>query len=133
MSKHEVVRCDIDGTDHARTVRFGYMDVGYEIDLSADRESDLRDMLAPYIEAGRHVVRQRRRVKGVHADPPPPRVGMVPFAPPVVPVQFQAPSPPGSNRDIRAWATAHGFDVAPKGRIRADVIEAYRAAQHARG
>jgi hypothetical protein len=32
---------------------------------------------------------------------------------------------------IREWATSQGIEVAPKGRIKADVVEAYRAAQAA--
>jgi hypothetical protein len=30
--------------------------------------------------------------------------------------------------EIRAWAEEAGLDVAPKGRLRPDVVEAYRAA-----
>jgi hypothetical protein len=31
---------------------------------------------------------------------------------------------------VRAWAKGKGVDVSPRGRIKADVIEAYRAAGH---
>lgn len=38
---------------------------------------------------------------------------------------------PSDTRAIREWAAAHGYDVAPRGRIPDNVVEAYQAAQAA--
>ncbi|MET0916564.1 MAG: histone-like nucleoid-structuring protein Lsr2 [Jiangellaceae bacterium] len=35
---------------------------------------------------------------------------------------------PATSSDIRAWARARGLDVAPRGRLAAEVVNAYHAA-----
>ena len=46
---------DVDGEPADETVRFSLDGVDYEIDLSADNASDLRNGLAGYVSAGRRV------------------------------------------------------------------------------
>lgn len=42
---------------------------------------------------------------------------------------YVAPSEPvATNADIRAWAKARGLDVAPRGRIAVEIVEAFHAA-----
>lgn len=37
----------------------------------------------------------------------------------------------GELAKIREWATANGYEVAPKGRVKQDIVDAYHAAQAA--
>ena len=97
---------DIDGDDAAETVSFGLDGVDYEIDLNDSNARELRDALARYIDAGRRVGGRRRKgqkvASGGSAGP--------------------------SAADIRQWARANGWDVPERGRVSADVREAYAAA-----
>ena len=94
------------GTDNA-TLQFGLEGSTYEIDLSAKEQKALRDVLAPYIEAGRKVGSTRRRSSAKS--------------------QSQAASP----KEIRAWAIENGHDIPARGRIPAAAAEAYLAAHQA--
>lgn len=105
-----VLEDDIDGTDADETVTFALDGVSYEIDLSAGNADKLRSALALYIGHGRKVSGRRkaagtstsRRSTGSTAGP--------------------------SAADIRAWARENGYDVPERGRVSADVREAYAAA-----
>lgn len=46
---------DFDGSDNARTVRFGLDGDTYEVDLSATNEEELRGFLNHYIQVGRRL------------------------------------------------------------------------------
>ena len=46
---------DLDGSEAAETVHFSLDGTGYEIDLSRDNASRLRDVLTPYLGAARKV------------------------------------------------------------------------------
>ena len=95
---------DLDGsTVDVNTFRFSYQGTDYEIDLSSDNADSLEFALGPYINAGRKVVRKRGKAKG--------RMDREQAA------------------QVRAWAAVNGYELAPKGRIPANVTEAYRAAQ----
>jgi Lsr2 len=61
MSKNVsvIVTDDLDGSEHAETVSFGFEGVTYEIDLAKKNRAKLEKALAPYIEAGRRVPRAR--------------------------------------------------------------------------
>ncbi len=99
---------DIDGLDATETVSFALDGVDYEIDLSDKHAAKLRDALSLYIGHGRRT--GGRRKSGRRAS---------------------APAPSGdaaSAADIRAWARENGFDVPERGRVSADVREAYAAA-----
>jgi hypothetical protein len=94
---------DLDGEDAAETVTFGLDGVSYEIDLSEANAAELRAALAPYTEVARKVGGRRRR---------PPR----------------GSSGGTSAADIRQWARENGWDVPERGRVAAEVREAYAAA-----
>ncbi|MFT4187555.1 MAG: Lsr2 family protein [Aeromicrobium sp.] len=87
------------------TVYFALDGVSYEIDLTDDEASALRDALAPYIQAGRKVAgsRSSRRSGGAAASRPAPK-------------------------EVRAWAEAQGIDVPSRGRIPAAILDQYLAA-----
>jgi hypothetical protein len=102
---------DLDGTssDTIETITFGLDGVTYEIDLSDDNASRLRNNLAQFIESGR---RTGGRVKRGAAS-------------------TAAASANGSGRNreqtqaIREWARKNGWEISDRGRIPADIIEAF--------
>jgi len=94
---------DLNGKDADETVIFGLDGADYEIDLAEANAADLRAALATYISAGRKVGGKRRKAKAAAA-------GGTPAA------------------DIRQWARDNGWDVPDRGRVAAEVREAYAAA-----
>jgi hypothetical protein len=105
---------DLDGSEADESVEFTLDGMSLEIDLSKDNAAKLRDILAPYVAAGRRgdrrPARRQQRVEKVPADP------VVPAAP---------AAPRESTGPIREWAAANGFAVSDRGRISAEVTEAY--------
>lgn len=97
---------DIDGSEGDETVSFGLDGTTYEIDLNKKNAAALRDALAVYVANGRKVTGSRRRRTGTASS--------------------AAGGP--SAREIREWARANGHQVPDRGRIPADVREAYEAA-----
>lgn len=95
---------DIDGSEAAETIAFALDGINYSIDLSAANAKKLRDAFAPYIAAGerdrstRRAAATRRKSSGTAAT------------------------------DIRAWAAAQGMQVSARGRVSAEVREAYERA-----
>ncbi|MFC7789118.1 histone-like nucleoid-structuring protein Lsr2 [Microbacterium sp. MAHUQ-60] len=107
---HQLVD-DIDGTlleaGEGETVHFSLNGTAYEIDLTNSHAEELRAALAPYIEAGR-----RASAGGTRAAAP-----------------RRARAPRNSEvGEIREWAKSQGLKVSERGRISADVMDAYRAA-----
>ena len=89
-----------------RTVAFSYDGAQYEIDLTHAHADELRAALAPWIAAS-------RRVSGATRASTPKRSGSS-----------------RASKDVQAvreWATANGYQVATRGRIPANVLEAYEA------
>lgn len=101
---------DLDGSDATETVSFGLDGAQYEIDLSAANADKLREALALYIGHGRRAGGRKR-------------TGAKPAA------GGRAASSGGpSAAEIRAWARENGHDVPERGRVSAEVREAYAAA-----
>ncbi|HEX7323322.1 MAG TPA: Lsr2 family protein [Mycobacterium sp.] len=99
---------DFDGSGAAdETVEFGLDGVTYEIDLSSKNASKLRDDLKKWAEAGRRVGGRRRGRSGGG------RRGTIDRE---------------QSAAIREWARRNGHNVSTRGRISADVIEAFHAA-----
>lgn len=103
---------DTDGTEAAATVKFGIDGHDYEIDLSDDNASKLRDFLAQFTHAGRRITRKRGTTAS--ATPTQPR--------------SRAKVDPEQTRAIREWARQNGHEVSDRGRISASVQEAFDAA-----
>ncbi|RHW26659.1 Lsr2 family protein [Nocardioides immobilis] len=96
---------DIDGSDATETVAFGLDGTSYEIDLNEKHAAKLRDALASYVGHARKVGGGRRtRAKAGAATTGP------------------------SAREVRDWARSNGFKVPDRGRIPADVREAFDSA-----
>src|SRR5581483_3446581 len=92
---------DFDGEAPAdETVEFGLDGVTYEIDLSSKNAAKLRNDLKQWVEAGRRVGAGRGR-------------GAIDRE---------------QSAAIREWARRNGRNVSSRGRIPADIIEAFHAA-----
>ena len=96
---------DIDGGSAVETVAFSLDGSSYEIDLSAKNAAKLRDAFASYVGAARKVGgRSRGRASAKRG---------------------------GNNRtaEIRAWAKSNKVKVSERGRISAEVVAKFEAAQ----
>jgi hypothetical protein len=100
---------DIDGSDASETVTFGLDGVQYEIDLSDGHADELRQAMALYVGHGRRAGGRKRSATNVRASS-----------------SSRAGGP--SAAEIRAWARENGWDVPERGRVSAEVREAYTAA-----
>lgn len=114
---------DIDGSVAESSVEFGLDGVAFTIDLSADNADQLRDVLAPYVDSARRVGGARR--PAVKAGPPA-KAAEKPAAP-------AAGTDRERNQAIRSWARQKGWQISVRGRIPADVVEAYDKAHRRRG
>jgi len=97
---------DVDGGEADETVSFSLDGVSYEIDVSADNAEALREAIAPWLGHARRVggrASTRRAVKS--------RNGSAPAR--------------TSLADVRGWARDNGFQVSDRGRVSAEVMEAY--------
>ena len=100
---------DLDGDKADETVEFGIDGKSYEIDLSSSNADKLRDALASYVAAARRPGGRRRSGGGAAAS-----------------VAARRPSVDREqNQAIRDWARKRGMKVSDRGRIPADVLEAY--------
>jgi hypothetical protein len=100
---HIVLVDDLDQSDAEETVAFGLDGKEYAIDLNKKNARSLRDALAPYVAHARPVSSRGTRRST--------RTGSGPAA-----------------SEIRAWARENGFNVPDRGRVAAEVREAYAAA-----
>jgi len=101
---------DLDGGDAAETVSFALDGVDYEIDLSEQHAAELRNALSLYIGHGRRTGGRRRRSSAGGGG-----------------AKASASGGP-SAAGIRAWARENGWEVPERGRVAAEVREAYAAA-----
>ncbi|MGP5292180.1 histone-like nucleoid-structuring protein Lsr2 [Brachybacterium tyrofermentans] len=93
---------DIDGSEATSTVSFALDGVAYEIDLNEDNAQQMRDQLGEWAGKARRV--GGRRISGTRGS--------------------------GSSSDagkIRAWANENGYEVNERGRIPAEIRDAYNA------
>jgi Lsr2 len=102
---------DLDGDQADETVEFGLDGKNYEIDLSSGNANKLRDALQAYVAAARRPGGRRRSGGGGGGA-----AGAASRRPSVDREQNQA---------IRDWARKRGMKVSDRGRIPADVLEAY--------
>jgi hypothetical protein len=98
---------DLTGDPADTTVTFALDKTEYEIDLSDANAAVLRESLARYVSAARKV----------------PSFGGRRAAPPAKPA-YSGYDPAA----VRAWAAGQGLTVSPRGRVKADIVEQYRAA-----
>ena len=102
---------DFDGEGAAdETVEFALDGVNYEIDLTAKNAAKLRNELKQWIEAGRRIGGRRRgRASGSSS-------------------RGRASIDREQSAAIREWARRNGHSVSTRGRIPAEVIDAFHAA-----
>lgn len=98
---------DLDGGTAEETVEFGIDGVSYEIDLSQGNAGKLRDSLVDFVSnarkaGGRRKAPARRSSGGGRAS-----------------VDRE------QNAAIREWARKNGYNVSDRGRIPAEVLDAY--------
>jgi hypothetical protein len=100
---------DLDGTvlesGNGTTIRFALEGRQYEIDLSTANAQRLRAALAPFISAGRSIA-------GSRSSSP----------------RRSSRNASGELAAIRSWAQGHGYAVGDRGRISAEVRDAYERA-----
>lgn len=92
---------DITGGDATETVNFALDNVHYEIDLSADNAAQLRQDFDRWITAGRRVSSRRGAASRARSN---------------------------DSAKVRAWAKDNGYEVSERGRISAEIREAYAQA-----
>jgi hypothetical protein len=102
---HIVLEDDLDGSAAVETVTFGLDGTSYEIDLNKKNAAALRDALSVYVGHGRKVGNAPRRGR-----------------------KASAPVSGTSAREIRDWARSNGLSVPDRGRVSAEVREAFDAA-----
>jgi hypothetical protein len=95
---------DLDGSELAEgrgtTVRFAFEGASYEIDLSEKNAKKFKQVLDPYIEAGRKMRRENKSRSAAGRDYDP--------------------------KVVRAWAIEQGIQVPERGRIPESVLDRYR-------
>ncbi|NLU82106.1 Lsr2 family protein [Rhodococcus sp. HNM0569] len=92
------------------TVEFGLDGVQYEIDLSSENAEKLREQLAVWVSHARRVT-GRKRTKSASSSAKP-----------------RASVDREQSAAIREWARKNGMKVSARGRISADVVDAYNSA-----
>lgn len=105
---HIVLVDDLDGSEATETVSFGLDGTSYEIDLNKKNAAAMRDALSGYVGHARKVGSAKGRPR-------------------------RSSSAAGSNsgtsaKEIRDWARSNGLEVPDRGRVSADVRQAYDAA-----
>ncbi|MBC6462933.1 histone-like nucleoid-structuring protein Lsr2 [Actinomadura sp. HBU206391] len=110
MAQRTVVELldDIDGKTADETVTFSIDGVTYEIDLSSKNADKLRNNLTPYVEKARKAGGRQAGRSGRGTG-------------------TRTTHTRERSADIRAWAKQHGITVNDRGRIPAQVVEAYEA------
>ncbi len=96
---------DLDGSEANETVSFALDGTSYEIDLNDKNADKLRSVLAGYVGNARKVAGRRSK-----------------------PAKRTVTSEGPSAREVRDWARSNGFKVPDRGRIPADVREAFDSA-----
>ncbi|CAM2882292.1 histone-like nucleoid-structuring protein Lsr2 [Skermania piniformis] len=107
---------DVDGEAAAdETVEFGLDGVSYEIDLSASNAAKLRDELDTWVSSARKVSGRRR--------------ARVTPAAQVTGKSGRAVVDREQSAAIREWARRNGHKVSARGRISAEIADAYNKAK----
>ena len=100
---------DTNGKPADETVTFGLDGREYEIDLTSKNAAALRKAFDVYVKSGRRIGGRRPRNTGGSNSSP--SRGAV------------------DTKVVRQWAGQNGYQLSSRGRIPANVVEAYQAAQ----
>ena len=93
------------------TIDFAFQGYTYSIDLDGKNAKKFRDAMSFYVDHARRT--------GKSTTAPLRRTGE-----PRRSVSDVEPS------EVRAWAEENGYEVSPRGRIKAEIVEAFKAAQN---
>jgi|1185.fasta_scaffold33528_2 hypothetical protein len=104
---------DLDQSAADETVAFGLDGANYEIDLSTANAAKFRDALASYVANARRIGRN-----GSRASSPARRSG-----------RGSARTDREQLQAIREWGRKNGWSVNSRGRIPADLLDAYNSSQ----
>jgi hypothetical protein len=119
MAQHTVIQLtdDLDGkpikNGDGETVAFTYRGQSYELDLSNKNLETLDNVLQKYMDAARKTSGPSGGRRGSGSSSP---------------RKTSSSSGDVDPRAVRAWAEANGVAVSPRGRIKAEVLEQYKAA-----
>jgi hypothetical protein len=105
-----ILEDDYDGGVADETVSFALDGTEYEIDLSAKNAASLREAISPWLGHARKTGGRRKRGTSTNGNSGP------------------KASSSSNTSDIRAWAQAQGHEVSSRGRVSAEVREAYEKA-----
>lgn len=99
---------DLDGSEAVETIAFAFRGTNYEIDLNAKNAAAFDKAVAKYVDAAHRVSagRPRGRTRGGRRS---------------------ASRPTDDVSAIREWARANGYQVSTRGRISAEIRDAYAA------
>jgi hypothetical protein len=101
---------DVDGTTADSTVEFALDGVSYQIDLSDENAAKLRDSLASFVANARKTGGRKKVASKSKSNTP-------------------STADRERNQAIREWARSQGMQVSDRGRIPAEIVEAYDNAQ----
>ncbi|WP_432510337.1 histone-like nucleoid-structuring protein Lsr2 [Kineococcus sp. SYSU DK001] len=107
---------DIDASEASETVTFSLDGVNYEIDLSDEHAAALRDAFAPWVGHARKVGGRsgaNRRTSAAAGRPA---------------AKSASDAPERDTGEVRTWARENGYTVSDRGRISAEILQAYDAA-----
>ncbi len=103
---------DLSGDDVAdgegETVQFAYRGTSYTIDLTDKEAAAFDKSMAPYVEHATKVAAGNRK--------------------PTAASNRDSGRSRSELQNIRSWARENGYEVSDRGRIKADIVEAYHAA-----
>ncbi|MCZ2401962.1 Lsr2 family protein [Paenarthrobacter sp. Z7-10] len=102
-----ILEDDLDGGPAEETIRFALDGVNYEIDLSEGNSTALRNAFGPYVAKARRVTGRAAKNRPAAA----------------------AASRSQEVGQIRSWARENGYQVRERGRIQAEIQEAYYRAK----
>lgn len=105
---------DISGeaAEDVATIQYVWEGIHYEIDLSQAHREEYQGLIQKLVD-------HSRKVRAINLAKESTARSAAPSAPTRAPVNRE------QNTAIREWATQHGFEVSPRGRIPAKVLEAF--------
>jgi Lsr2 len=107
---------DLDGSPAEVSREIALDGVVCALDVSAANSAKLDEALAPFIAAGSKLGRGGPRLRLVRSARS---------------ARATSPADRERNAAVRAWAAEQGLDVSDRGRIKSEILAAYKAAQNA--
>lgn len=90
--------------DDGQTIKFGFLGVDYELDISQEEADDFAAVMEKYVSVARRVGGRKQTGSGTTR------------------------TDPAQTKAMREWANSNGFKVSSRGRIPQEVQDAYQKA-----